>query len=106
MAQTSYGDIMDILYAKRDAALADQKKATDLGDALIFRHRVEALNEVIRAAHVKIELDGLTPDDEPRRYEDPYWDTDAAHDSYVLASAGWGTDEDYGFGGYGGYDDF
>lgn len=104
MARTEYGDIMEILYAQRDAALADQKRATDLGDALIWKHRVEALNDVIRAAHVKIDADALTPDDERSGYEDPYWDTDAAHDSYVLASAGWGTDEDYGYYG-GGYDD-
>lgn len=27
------------------------------------------------------------------------WDSDVDHDAYVLASAGWGTDEDYGFFG-------
>lgn len=27
------------------------------------------------------------------------WDDDVAHDAYVLSSAGWGTDEDYGFFG-------
>ena len=34
------------------------------------------------------------PDDEP---EDPY--TDAEADADTLASAGWGTDEDYGYSG-------
>lgn len=106
MAMTLGSEIMEILYAHRDVALHNQKAAPDLGDALIYRHRAECLNAVIREAQAKIDANALLADDEVEQDETPYWDTDAAHDSYVLASAGYGTDEDYGFGGYGGFDDY
>lgn len=45
--------------------------------------------------------DGPTPYDD---YEDDDGYTDAEADADTLASAGWGTDEDYGY--YGGGDDW
>lgn len=37
------------------------------------------------------------PEDD--EWEMSHWDSDVDHDAYVLASGGWGTDEDYGFFG-------
>lgn len=56
--------------------------------------------------HLAADFDGQDWDD---REDDGWserddWDDDVDHDSYVLTSAGWGTDEDYGFFGDGGHE--
>lgn len=90
-------DTLQVLMSLDDVVGATYRVVNDNGDEIngFFRDRGEAIEWACDYAD-------FSPDNGDGWYDDGDNMTDVEADADVLASAGWGTDEDYGFFG----DDF